>query len=211
MPNEPTLRFEIEYWNEGIGLIAGVDEVGMGALAGPVTAAAVTWDQQFLISNFQFLNVTIRDSKTLSVNQRERADAWIREHASAWAVGEASVEEIEEINIRSASHLAMRRAVDALKSRPELLLVDGNSDQIHPLIPAVNIISGDSICYSIAAASIVAKVHRDNAMVKLGEQYPEYGFAAHKGYGSAAHMEALKTHGATLDHRRSYAPVAAVI
>jgi len=214
MTNLPSFSYEVQYWEEGVGSIAGVDEVGMGALAGPVVAAAVVFARsKFSILNFEFSNktVVIRDSKTMTVKQREKACEWIKEEAMAWAAGEASVEEIDKINIRQASHLAMRRAVDALSSAPELLLVDGLPAQIHPGVPTVNIVNGDSLCFSIAAASIVAKVYRDGIMVKLSDDHPEYGWDSNKGYGSLNHRTALRERGVTEYHRRSYAPVAKLV
>ena len=209
---EPTWEYEEQYWGAGIGLIAGVDEVGMGALAGPVCAAAVIFDSAAVLSSkYDVASIKIRDSKLLSAQQREKAQGWIKEHALAWAIGEATVEEINHINIRQASHLAMRRALTALGLIPDLVLVDGNPVQLHEHIPTTNIIKGDQLCYSIAAASILAKVHRDALMVELDAQFPVYGFASHKGYGSPTHLAALKTDGATIHHRRAYAPVAAAI
>ena len=353
MPTQqPTWEYEEQYWGAGIGLIAGVDEVGMGALAGPVCAAAVIFPpdkggqgglqlpylpydlslpakardnrknptepekriwhkalrnkllgykflrqkpiKNFIIdfycaelmlaieidgdthdegntydanrtkeleslgvfvvrySNTEVMKNTegivtdlkskiqdrlatlhplptpsvplirgkinvdqggelIRDSKMLSPKQREKSEVWIKANALAWAIGEATVEEINHINIRQASHLAMRRALTALGSIPDLVLVDGNPVQLHEQIPTTNVIKGDQLCYSIAAASILAKVHRDALMVELDAQFPVYGFASHKGYGSPTHLAALKTDGATIHHRRAYAPVAAAI
>ncbi|MBI4021865.1 MAG: ribonuclease HII, partial [Candidatus Andersenbacteria bacterium] len=153
--------------------------------------------------------VVIRDSKALSLKQRELAAAWITQHALAWAVGEASVAEITALNILRASHLAMRRAVDALAVTPELLLVDGREGRIHLKVPAVSLINGDQICFSIAAASIIAKVHRDALMRALDLRHPGYGLDAHKGYGSAAHLAALRELGASPCHRPTYAPVRA--
>ncbi len=336
---QPTFEFEGQYWDQGIELIAGIDEVGMGALAGPVCAAAVVFppdkggsagwrrgvghipykadlrdkardnrknptepEKQLwykILRNKQLMNLKfvrqkplskyivdfwcaelmlaievdgdthseqgvydeqrtsllsqfgvrvlryknsevmrnvdgiyndlvrqittikqthpnpplsgrelIRDSKQLTERQREKAAVWIKENAVAWAVGEASVEEIDTINIRRASHLAMQRAVDALKVTPGMLLIDGTAAQPHPRIPAVNIIKGDQLCYSIAAASILAKVRRDKTMVKLARRFPGYGWDSNKGYGSAIHLAALCRLGITKHHRQSYAPIA---
>lgn len=155
--------------------------------------------------------VVIRDSKTLSLKQRETAATWIKNHAIAWAVGEATVAEIDASNIRVASHLAMERAVNQLTSKPDLLLIDGTPAQPHPDIFAQNIVGGDAIIFSIAAASIIAKVHRDQIMCELAQLYPQYGFAGNKGYGSAAHLAALRAYGPIPAHRTSYAPVAAAM
>ena len=202
----PTFDFEREYWEQGILLIAGLDEAGMGALAGPVVASAVLFNRRSEIPmpNTQY---PIRDSKTLSAGQREKAETWIKENALAWAVGEASVDEITELNIRGAAHLAMRRAVEQLYCSPDLLLIDGNPVQIHNSIPSVSIVGGDGLSFSIAAASILAKVHRDRILTALDKEYPVYGFAGHKGYGSAGHMDALRKHGPCKWHRPTYRPV----
>src|SRR3989338_4761156 len=215
----PTFKREKQYWEQGIQLIAGIDEVGMGALAGPVCAAAVIFRNEIQMSKSkcQFNDqiqkpkgVVIRDSKAMTAQQRDEAAKWIKENSVAWAVGEASVEEIDTINIRQASHLAMRRAVDALSVMPALLLIDGNPAQPHTKIPAVNIIKGDQLCYSIAAASIVAKVYRDKMMENFSRRFPGYDWESNKGYGSLSHKNALLDKGITVLHRKSYAPVAAL-
>jgi len=198
----PSFEYEQQYWQQGIRSIAGVDEVGMGALAGPVVAAAAVFAPEALPPDI------IRDSKTLSALQREKASSWIKEHAVAFAVAEASVEEIFTLNIRRASHLAMRRALDSIRVQVELALIDGNPAHVHPTIPSIAIIKGDAVSFSIAAASILAKLHRDAVMVQLGEAYPAYGFAGHKGYGSSLHLSALQENGPCPAHRAAYAPVA---
>ena len=207
MPKIPTFEYEQQYWDQGISMVAGIDEVGMGALAGPVVAGAVVFDGSGDNAGRELL----RDSKTLSAKQREKASLWIKENALSWSIGQASVDEIFEINIRQASHLAMRRAVKALKIKPDILLIDGNPADIHPDIPAVNIIKGDNISCSIAGASILAKVYRDNIMTEMALEYPAYRFDSHKGYASATHKEALATHGVTDHHRKGYAPIASLI
>ncbi|MEX0649669.1 MAG: ribonuclease HII [Candidatus Andersenbacteria bacterium] len=208
MPLNPTFQYEEQYWNQHITAVAGVDEAGMGALAGPVVAAAVIFKPTAWSQNTTSL---VRDSKTLSAKRRENLISLIHYTASAWAVGEATVEEIDRLNIRAASHLAMRRAIDTLSNTPDLLLIDGTPATPHPAIPATNIIDGDALSISIAAASILAKVHRDRLMQKLDEEFPQYGFAGHKGYGVKTHMDALRSFGASPHHRRTYAPVAAVL
>lgn len=215
----PTWEYERQYAAAGVKEIAGVDEVGMGALAGPVVAGAVifygsgeTKNLKRKRGNFDVAfgnEIVLRDSKQLSVKQRQRTAAWIKQQALAWAVGEASVKEITSLNILRASHLAMQRAVDALAVVPELLLVDGREMQVHPNVPAISLIHGDQICCSIAAASIVAKVHRDALMIELDGEYPGYGLAAHKGYGSASHLAALRSLGPCSCHRPTYEPVRA--
>ncbi len=225
----PSFAPEARYWQQGIKLIAGIDEVGMGALAGPVVAGAVVFRSFLPLTKGEIKppeaslakggrgwekeqgGLLIRDSKTLSPRQREKAATWIRVHALAWAVGEATVEEINTLNIRIASHLAMRRAVDTLSVQSEMLLIDGHPASPHPRVPAANLIKGDQRSFSIAAASILAKVHRDALMVKLHMAFPDYNFAGHKGYGSAQHLAALKEFGPTSHHRATYAPIARLL
>lgn len=182
------------------GLVCGVDEAGRGPLAGPVVAAAVILDPKAPIDG-------LNDSKKLSARKRERLAEAIREKALAWAVAEASVEEIDRINILNASLLAMQRAVAALAIAPERALIDGN--RCPTLVcPVEAIVGGDGKVAQIAAASILAKTVRDAGMLALHAEYPQYGFDRHKGYPTAAHLEALRQFGVTPIHRRSYAPVA---
>lgn len=180
-------------------LICGVDEAGRGPLAGPVYAAAVILDDKHLIAG-------LGDSKKLSEKKREALAIEIRLHASAWAIATASAAEIDEINILQASLLAMKRAVEALSLRPHEVLVDGLYCP-DTGIPSRAIVKGDSSVAAISAASILAKTARDSAMLQLHELYPQYGFAEHKGYPTAAHLAALKLHGASIEHRRSFRPV----
>lgn len=184
------------------GLIAGVDEAGRGPLAGPVVAAAVILDHPNRIRG-------LADSKTLTALQRERLHDLIRERALCCAIGVASVEEIDQINILQATMLAMRRAVEGLRLKPTKVLVDGNRLPTLDVL-AEAIVKGDSLVKSISAASILAKVYRDRLCLQLDQQYPHYGFAQHKGYGTADHLAALREHGACEHHRRTFAPVAAV-
>ena len=187
----------IEYTGERL---AGVDEVGRGPLAGAVVAAAVILDPCRPIDG-------INDSKVLSETRRIELDALIRERALAFAVAEASPAEIDAINIYHASHLAMRRAIDALEIAAEYLLVDGNRLPGHPC-PGQAVVKGDARHPAIGAASILAKVARDAQMVALHERYPDYGFARHKGYSTPEHLAALARLGPLPDyHRRSFAPV----
>lgn len=179
--------------------LAGVDEVGRGPLVGSVVAAAVILDPKTPIDG-------LTDSKKLSARRRETLDRQIREHALAFAVAEASAEEIDSLNIYHATHLAMRRAVDALLPQAEYLLVDGNRLPGHAL-PGQAVVKGDARHPAIAAASILAKVARDAQMAELDLRYPEYGFARHKGYPTKEHLAALETHGALAEHRKSFAPV----
>jgi len=185
------------------GLVAGVDEAGRGPLAGPVVAAAVILDDLRPIAG-------LADSKKLTEARREKLFDEIRAKALCCSIAEASVEEIDQLNILQATMLAMRRAVQGLRLKPVMVLVDGN--RIPTLdIPAEAIVKGDALVQSISAASILAKVHRDRWCRQVHEQYPQYGFAGHKGYGTAAHMAALQAHGASIYHRRSFAPVAKVL
>lgn len=181
-------------------LIAGVDEVGRGPLAGPVIAAAVILDPKHKIQG-------LADSKLLTAKRREYLASKIKEYARAWSIGRAEVEEIDRINILQASLLAMQRAVLALTVLPSLVLVDGNHC---PKLnyPSQAIIKGDQKIAEISAASILAKVYRDAEMCSLDTVYLGYGFAKHKGYGTAQHLQALKERGPLPIHRRSFAPVA---
>lgn len=182
----------------GHGLVAGVDEVGRGPLAGDVVAAAVILGEH--------VPAGIADSKKLSPARREALSAEIKEQAVAWSLGRASVQEIDELNILEAALLAMKRAVEGLSIEPELVLVDGNRlprwrYQARPIV------GGDALEPAIGAASILAKVQRDSELMELDSQYPEYGFGRHKGYPTREHLDALKTHGVLDIHRRSFGPV----
>lgn len=181
-----------------IPLIVGVDEVGRGPLAGPVVAAAVILDPKNPIQG-------LKDSKALTAAKRDELNTVIQENAYAWAIGFASVQEIDEINVLQAGLLAMKRAVLALKQPVSLVKVDGNQKPDLPF-ELETIIGGDNIEPCISAASIVAKVHRDNLMIELDKLHPEYGFAQHKGYGTKAHIHAIQTYGVTDHHRKSFAP-----
>ncbi|TRD23195.1 ribonuclease HII [Palleronia caenipelagi] len=183
----------------GARLIAGVDEVGRGPLAGPVTAAAVILAPVMVPPG-------LNDSKKLTVNRRAELARDIHRVALV-GIGEATVEEIDEINILQATFLAMHRAIAALPVTPDALLIDGNRAPKDLPCPAHTIPKGDGRSVSIAAASIVAKEWRDRGMRALAQQYPEYGWEKNAGYGTAQHLTALKSHGATTHHRRSFAPV----
>lgn len=180
-------------------LLAGVDEVGRGPLAGDVVAAAVILDRRRPIEG-------LADSKQLSEKKREALCLRIQERAVAWSVARATVEEIDRLNILQASLLAMRRAVEGLAVVPEHIMVDGNQLPRWPWSSEA-VIGGDALVPSISAASILAKVTRDREMVAMDDCYPGFGFADHKGYGTRAHLEALKRLGVTPIHRRSFAPV----
>lgn len=184
-------------------LCCGVDEAGRGPLAGPVSAAAVILDPARPIAG-------LADSKKLSEKKRDALAPLIRERALAWAVAYASVAEIDELNILHATLLAMRRAVLALSVVPQQVLVDGLYCPDTGL-PSRAIVQGDSKVAAISAASILAKTARDGLMLELHEHYPQYGFAVHKGYPTAAHLAALRTHGASPVHRASFKPVRALL
>ncbi len=186
----------VEYTGD---FLAGVDEVGRGPLVGSVVAAAVILDLKAPIDG-------LTDSKKLTARRRESLDVLIRERALSFAVAEASAEEVDSLNIYHATHLAMRRAVDALAPQAEYLLVDGNRLPGHAL-PGQAVVKGDARHPAIAAASILAKVARDAQMAELDLRYPEYGFARHKGYPTKEHLAALEAHGPLAEHRKSFAPV----
>ena len=186
-----------------VALVAGVDEAGRGPLAGPVVAAAVILDELKPIEH-------LGDSKVISPRRRERLFDEIRAQALACCIAEASVEEIDRLNILQATLLAMQRAVAGLRLAPRLVLVDGNRLPVLGM-PAEAIVKGDARVPAISAASILAKVYRDRLCEALHEAHPAYGFARHKGYPTADHLAALRAHGACVAHRRSYAPVRAVL
>ncbi len=183
----------------GCGLLVGVDEAGRGPLAGPVVAAAVMLDDRAPIRG-------LRDSKQLTARARERLFDEILAKALCCRIAQASVEEIDRLNILQATLLAMHRAVAGLRLRPHLVLVDGNRTPTVDM-PVRAIVKGDMSVPCISAASILAKVHRDRLCAELHERHPEYGFAAHKGYPTPAHLAALRAHGPCPEHRRSFAPV----
>ena len=199
----PTLALEILLIESAGGPVCGVDEAGRGPWAGPVSAGAV-------ILNPDDLPAGIDDSKALSHARREALEIEIKARALAWGVGFASVEEIETHNILHATGLAMCRAIEALAIQPVAALVDGNYGFRLPCA-VQTVIKGDSLSLSIAAASILAKTARDRLMVELDEQYPGYGFAGHKGYNAPVHQEALRTLGPCPAHRRSWAPIRALL
>lgn len=190
-------EFDAAYRNAAAGLFCGVDEAGRGPLAGPVYAAAVILPEEPMIEG-------LNDSKKLTEKKREALFPIICDTAVAYAVAAASVEEIDELNILQATFLAMQRAVEALKVQPQFALIDGNRTPSGLHIPSQTIVKGDALSASIAAASILAKVSRDRYLLELDEQYPQYGFKQHKGYGTKAHYEALETHGPSPVHRLTF-------
>jgi len=189
-------RYEADARARGFRLVGGMDEVGRGPLAGPVVAACVVTDGPLMLRGLD-------DSKKVAADRRADLAAEIRVRALAWAIGEASVAEIERLNIYWASVLAMERALAALSTIPQFLLTDAvrirsfSGEQLP-------VIKGDAKCATVAAASIVAKVHRDGLLVELDRLHPEYGFATHKGYATARHIEALERHGPCPHHRRAF-------
>lgn len=191
-----TLTIERHYWNQGLTKIAGVDEAGRGPLAGPVVAAAVMFPQGLSIEG-------VDDSKKLPGKKREELLAVIERNAMSIGVGVVDHETIDRVNILQASILAMRIAVEKLAPAPEIVLADGNSFS-HDTLKFENLIDGDARCFSIAAASIVAKVTRDRLMEEFDRLYPQYGFARHKGYCTREHIDAIKQLGFCDIHRRSF-------
>ena len=181
---------------KGIRAVCGVDEAGRGPLAGPVCAAAVILPPHLELPG-------LNDSKKLTDKKRRELYPLIKEQAVAYGIGFASEEEIDEINILQATFLAMQRAIDQLEGKAEFALIDGNREKDFG-IPVMTVVKGDSRSASIAAASILAKVARDDVMLALAEAYPEYGFEIHKGYGTKAHYAALREHGASKIHRKSF-------
>lgn len=199
----PSFRYELRFE----GRVAGIDEVGRGPLAGPVVAAAAVIDRAAAKPRLLKL---IDDSKKLALENREEAyEAMVASGLVQFAVAEATVEEIDSINILQATFLAMRRALEALTHPPDVVLIDGNQVPRGLACRAETIVGGDAHSYSIAAASIFAKVTRDRAMVRLAEAFPGYGWETNRGYGSAQHLAALQRLGPTPHHRRSFAPVRA--
>ncbi len=187
---------EEEIYQSGVKLLCGVDEAGRGPLAGPVCAAAVRLPRGLVIEG-------LNDSKKLTEKRREALYPVILEKAESYGIAFASVEEIEELNILGATMLAMNRAIAQIAPAPELALIDGNRCKGIE-VPARCVVKGDATCADIAAASILAKVTRDRLMLELAEQYPQYGFEQHKGYGTAAHYAALREYGPSPAHRPSF-------
>lgn len=194
---------EIDLWSierslysQGLQLICGVDEAGRGPLAGPVCAAAVILPANVEISG-------LNDSKKLSDKKRRELYPVIKEKAIAYGIGLADEKEIDEVNILQATYLAMERAIAQLDIRPDFALIDGNRAKDFG-IPLKTVIHGDSLSASIAAASVLAKVTRDDLMIELSKQYPQYGFEIHKGYGTKAHYEAILAHGPSPVHRMTF-------
>jgi ribonuclease HII len=204
-------KLEEQGYARGFKCVAGVDEVGRGPLAGPVVAAAVILPRGFF-------HPEIKDSKLLTPRQREKLAPLIRENSLSWGLGAVDVADIDRLNILKASLLAMVRALEGLAALPDCVLIDGNQRlpkeflRESPCFASRSlyqktVVSGDQLCISIAAASIIAKVARDEMMIELDKRYPEYGFASHKGYPCDAHLQALRRYGPCPVHRRSFQPV----
>ena len=196
MSNVTMWEIENRFYSEDIQVICGVDEAGRGPLAGPVCAAAVILPKDLEIPG-------LTDSKKLTDKKRRELFPLIQEQAIAYGIGFASEQEIDEINILQATFLAMQRALDQLAVRPDLALIDGNREKDFGL-PVKTVVKGDSLSANIAAASILAKVSRDNLMEEMAKTYPQYGFEIHKGYGTKAHYAALREFGASPIHRNSF-------
>ena len=188
--------FDLSFLNDNVKIICGVDEAGRGPLAGPVVAAACVLPEGLVIEGLD-------DSKKLTEKKREKIFDIIIENAIDYSISSASVEEIEDINILNAAMLAMKRAIDGLKQTPDLALIDGNTSRGFS-VPTKTVVHGDAISQSIAAASILAKVTRDRLCYEYDKEYPEYGFAKHKGYGTKLHTDAIKKYGVTPIHRPSF-------
>jgi ribonuclease HII len=203
IPSSPGLRFENSLWARGFACVAGIDEAGRGAWAGPVSAGAVIFTPASdLITRLP----KVRDSKQMSANEREFWAAVIKDHALTWAVGFASHQEIDRMGIVPATRLAMARALENLQPAPDYLLIDAVRLPLQSC-PQTSLIKGDARVLSIAAASVLAKTARDGLMVELDQQFPQYGFSRHKGYGTAQHWAALKEFGPCPAHRFSFAPL----
>ena len=195
-------KYESALYKRGINYIAGIDEVGRGPLAGPVVAAAVILPRDFKL-------LGINDSKKLTDKKKDELFETINQEALSIGIGIISAKKIDEVNIYEATKLAMIKAIKQLSLKPEHLLIDAMKLPVQ--IPQTSIIKGDATSISIAASSIIAKVTRDRLMKRLGDKYPLYGFEKHMGYGTSLHIDALNKHGATAEHRQSFAPVANVM
>ncbi len=196
MSNINMWEIEDSYYAEGVKVICGIDEAGRGPLAGPVCAAAVILPEHLDLPG-------LTDSKKLTDKKRRELYPIIQEQAIAYGIGFASEKEIDEINILQATFLAMQRALDQLSVKPDLALIDGNREKDFG-IPVKTVVKGDNLSLNIAAASVLAKVTRDDLMLEMAKQYPEYAFDVHKGYGTKAHYAALTAHGPSPIHRMTF-------
>lgn len=207
LPEKPHIEYEKRLWEEGFQVVAGLDEAGRGAWAGPVYAAAVVLPSDERICD---LLAGVRDSKRMTARQRQRWEGCIKSASVAWAVGSAGHTEIDDIGILPATCLAMQRAIEQISNPPRYLLVD-YINIADCSSPQLSIPKGDCQSLSIAAASVLAKVARDAFMVDLDEQYPGYGFARHKGYGTRVHLAAIRQMGLLPVHRKTFRPMAEMI
>jgi ribonuclease HII len=194
----PTLTEEIKLWESGFSYIVGIDEVGRGCFAGPVVVGAVIFPK-----NFEFIE-GIADSKLLKPRHREKLSKEIKKNALAWSIAEISVSHINKVGIGKATQMGFRKAIKLLTKSPDFVLIDAFYISHYKRKRQKPIIKGDQSCFSIAAASIIAKVYRDKLMKDLSNKYPKYGFAKHKGYGTKLHQEAIKKYGLTRLHRKSF-------
>lgn len=191
-----TLQLEHKYWNAGKHFIAGVDEVGRGPLAGPVLACAVIFRKNYFLPG-------VRDSKKLSPRQRFEFATILKREALCWATGQATVREIDQLNIRQATFVAMRRALSRLSTKPDQILVDGENLPDSPC-DALGIVGGDDKSFTVASASIIAKVERDQIMQDMDLHFPVYHFARNKGYGTREHIRILRSYGPCIQHRLTF-------
>jgi ribonuclease HII len=205
LPALTTLTYERRLFADGVHCIAGVDEVGRGALAGPLTAAAVILPPLGHLERDAAFWGEVRDSKTISMTRRVALATEIMQRTDSWAIASVARDELDEVGVGAANRIAMERAVLALNREPEVLLIDAMT--IDSGVPQLGIIDGDALSLSIAAASIIAKVARDTEMIRFHDTWPVFGFEKHKGYGVATHLAALAQHGPCPIHRRSFAPV----
>lgn len=203
IPAHPNLLFELSLWKEGINLVAGIDEAGRGTLAGPVTAAAVILPSQ---NEIQMTLSEVQDSKQLNALEREKQRILIESTSEAWAVGFSSNIEIDQFGIIYSTRLAIQRALNRLRIIPQHLLIDYLVLPNNP-IPQTRLVKGDARSLSIAAASILAKTHRDKWMISADKDFPEYNFKDNKGYGTAFHRNQIKTHGPSTLHRMTFKPL----
>lgn len=207
MARRDRFHFEKELWSQGHDFVAGVDEAGRGPLAGPVVAAAVILPRQWSITGLPAELAGLNDSKQLTESQRDRFFEVLSTRVDInVGLGQLDAGEIDRLNILRATHAAMNAALDGLPRKPEHVLVDGLAVRTMTW-PQTPLVKGDSLSYSIAAASVIAKVTRDRLMVKYDGVWPQYGFAAHKGYPTESHLRALAEHGPCPIHRRSFAPL----
>lgn len=203
---KPNFSQELRYLKR-FSVVAGVDEAGVAPLAGPVVAAAVVLDPDFVVKKSARWLDEIRDSKLLTAGKREELMEHIVQNATSFGIGSSSVEEIDSLNILQARLLAMKRSIGSLKYMPQFVLVDGNRHIPGLAADQRIIVRGDRTVLSIACASIIAKVTRDNYLKKLHEEFPEYGFDRHKGYPTRLHFEKLTEHGPCIHHRKTFSPV----